>query len=542
MGSRFNSTMLLAELIDQIQSARESAPAPALSLYEFTKQAWPHFDPSEFSDNWHIEAICDHMEACARGQIDRLIINVPPGSSKTSITGVCFPAWLWTWDPGAKSMCSTYGAALANKTSTLFQTLVESEWYQGTWPGVRPSEKSWNKGLCVNTHGGNRSSVSSGGGLGSHCHYQIVDDPHKKLLPGAELQTQIESDIASYDGVLASRMIADKVHRGARVVIMQRLAERDLTGYLLGKFKPGEPGAYTHLMIPMHYECTRAFSTGVARLTTGDPWVDPREEEDSLLDPGRRSKADCDLRRKDLGEQGYSAQEQQRPAPASGALVKHEWIHYYHELPDISSAHTVLSIDATFKGGPGTDYVAMEVWSAVDSSLYLMDMVHERMGFVDTMKAGERLLKKWPTISEILIEDAANGPAIIDVWRKKFRGVIPIKPDGGKIARVNAVIYLFEAGNVLIPDASIAPWSPIFEAEITSFPLSPHDDMVDACSQALRRIGSREGTILSGIVGASRDAIGLDRTRHVHAVPQATTANSHGISSSMSIRDVLASG
>jgi predicted phage terminase large subunit-like protein len=509
----------IQDLVTNELLRRERPSVPSLSLHDFVRMAWRHFDPSEFRDNWHIGAICDHMQACATGQIDRLIINVPPGSSKTSITGVCFPAWLWTWDIGAKTMCSTYGAALAHKTSTLFQTLVESDWYRESWTNVIPSEKSWNKGMCANDKGGLRSSVSSGGGLGSHCHYQIVDDPHKKMLPGADLQAQIESDIAAYDGVLASRMISDKTHKGARMVIMQRLAERDLTGYLLNKFRSGEPGSYIHLMIPMHYETDRAFYTAVRRSGTDKQWSDPRVNEGELLDPSRRSIDECDARRRDLGEQGYSAQEQQRPAPATGALIKKSWIRYYDFLPDVASSYTIMSIDATFKGGPGSDYVAIEVWSKLGTDLYLIDMIHERMGFNETLAAGERMMRKWPSISEILVEDTANGPAIIDTWRQKFSGVIPVRPDGGKVARLNSVSYLFESGNVLIPSPNVAPWSVVFEDELTSFPLSPHDDMVDAASQALRRLGNARSMLLSGVVGIPRERGAMERQRHVYGIP-----------------------
>jgi len=286
----------------------------------------------------------------------------------------------------------------------------------------------------------------------------------------------------------------------------------------------------------MNYERSRAFTSHVIRRATGLPWKDPRAEEGEILDPARRSMAECDARRRDLGEQGYSSQEQQRPAPATGALIKKSWIRYYDELPNVSEGYTVLSIDATFKGGPGSDYVAMEVWSKIGADMYLIDIVHERMGFSETLAAGEKLMRQWPTITEILVEDTANGPAIIDTWRQKFSGIIPVKPDGGKVARLNAVTYLFEAGNVYIPAYALAPWSAVFEAELTSFPLAPHDDLVDACSQALRRIGYARSNMLTGVIGITRDRGLLDRNRHIYEIPG---VGAGGRFTADSVRDAL---
>ena len=140
----------------------------------------------------------------------------------------------------------------------------------------------------------------------------------------------------------------------------------------------------------------------------------------------------------------------------------------------------------TFKDGDDTDFVVGQVWGRKGAALYLLDQVRRRMGFTDTVAAFRALAAKWPGATRKLVEDKANGPAVIDALKHAVPGIIPVEPDGSKTARAHAVTTFFEAGNVLLPHPEHCPWAREYVAELTQFPGAPHDDQVDATTQALR--------------------------------------------------------
>jgi predicted phage terminase large subunit-like protein len=147
-----------------------------------------------------------------------------------------------------------------------------------------------------------------------------------------------------------------------------------------------------------------------------------------------------------------------------------------------------MSWDMSFKDTAGTDFVVGQVWGQYGAKAYLLDQVRARLGFVATCDAFQKQANKWPGVVEKLVEDKANGPAVIDYLKNKVHGIIPIEPDGSKTSRAHAITPLFEAGNVLFPDKSIAPWVGELEQELANFPTDAHDDQVDALTQALRRM------------------------------------------------------
>ena len=178
---------------------------------------------------------------------------------------------------------------------------------------------------------------------------------------------------------------------------------------------------------------------------------------------------------------------QQRPAPDEGAIFNRNWFKYWTTPPDRLD-RVVMSWDLTFKDTAGTDFVVGQVWGQVGAQAWLLDQVRARLGFVATCDEFSKMAAKWPQAMEKLVEDKANGPAVIDTLKRSIPGIVPVEPDGSKTARAHAVTPLFEAGNVFFPDKSIAPWVADLEAELTVFPASVHDDQVDALTQALRRM------------------------------------------------------
>ncbi len=438
---------------------------------KFIELAWPIVESAPFVGGWHINAIADHLAAVSRGELDRLVINVPPGCSKSIITSVLWPAWCWTFEPEHKWMTATFDAALARRDALRMRALIKSDWFQRRWPATRINESDdvqATMGVYHTTAGGFRFSTTVGGGAtGWHCHTQIVDDPVKPSdLQGDPdaARAALERSWEWWRGTMASRKADPNKFR--RVVIMQRLWEGDMSSRCV------EEG-YTLLMLPMRFERSRACVT----MWGGDT----RAVEGELLCPERFSEETVAETERDMGSQVAAAQLQQRPAPAKGLIFERSWLaNEYTEIP--AGATYLQSWDCAFKDLASSDYVVGQVWAAFGSRFYLVDQVRARMSFPATCQAIRDLSTKWPKAIAKLVEDKANGSAVIATLKNEITGMIAIEPEGGKVARANAVAPLFEASNVLVPRAA---WVGEWREEMATFPMGRNDDAVDATTQAL---------------------------------------------------------
>jgi predicted phage terminase large subunit-like protein len=232
---------------------------------------------------------------------------------------------------------------------------------------------------------------------------------------------------------------------------------------------------------------------------------DPNKGETDPLgrEPGQwlqsargRTEAGWLQRRKDFGERGFTALCQGRPAPTEGAMLKRAWWRYddtpqaYPRSDGSMNTHgmdaVIQSWDMTFKDTDGTDYVVGQVWGRRGADVHLLDQVRDRMDFPTTCRAVESLSKKWPQASLKLIEDKANGPAVIAQLRRKVPGMVPVNPKDSKGARVSAIAPFVEAGNVHLP--AQAPFVAGLVEEAAAFPNGAHDDQVDAMTQAVSRL------------------------------------------------------
>lgn len=178
---------------------------------------------------------------------------------------------------------------------------------------------------------------------------------------------------------------------------------------------------------------------------------------------------------------------QQKPKPGDGQIFHEEFAQYYlpKDLPE-KFDKVIHSWDMTFKDCDGTDFVVGQVWGKKDANAYLLYQIRKRMSFTETLKSVKWLAEKFPERRRKLVEDKANGPAVIDSLKSTVSGLIPVEPDGSKVARAHACTAEWEAGNVWLPNKDIAPWIVETVEEITTFPFAGHDDTVDAMTQALR--------------------------------------------------------
>jgi predicted phage terminase large subunit-like protein len=254
---------------------------------------------------------------------------------------------------------------------------------------------------------------------------------------------------------------------------MQRLHDDDLTGHLLKQ----EPNGWTHIKLPAEFEQDETWTFPIS----GRPF--PVKAGGLLWERRFPRHVLADLKTA-LGSWSFAGQYQQNPAPLQGGIIQREWIHFYRELPAATgSVRWLQSWDCSFKDTRESDYVVGQVWCRIGAAYYLVDQVRERMDFVRTKQAIQQMTAKYPQATAKLIEDKANGPAVIAALRSEIDGLIAFDPHDSKMGRLNGVSPLFEAGNVFLPER--APWLGDFVEELTRFPNATNDDQVDACTQAL---------------------------------------------------------
>jgi len=353
------------------------------SFYDFLELAWPIIEPSRpFVPNWHLEAMCEHLEACYYRDIRRLAITVPPGTTKSVTTSIAFPAWVWLKNAKEKFIFGSYSETVSKRDSIRCRRLIGAMWYRRKWGNVRIDPKMDNLIKFANLEGGFRTITTIKGGItGEHADFQVVDDPIKPLEVSKSLtvaQNTLEEVREWWSGTMATRIVDHS--SSVRIIIMQRLHEADLAGDVISE-------GYEHLMIPMEYEKERTKTTSIG-------FVDPRTEERELLCPERFDREAVEQLKKDLGKRGAEAQLQQNPTPKSGSILKEEYIQYYTKAPAIFQK-VIQSWDCTFKED-GTSFVVGQVWGTVNEYYYLLDQVRGRWGLVDTCKQIKLLSKKHP--------------------------------------------------------------------------------------------------------------------------------------------------
>lgn len=477
------------ELPDQVEIDREQIKRKGLA--EFIKRAWHLIEPGRpYQHNWHIDVMCQHIMCCIAGQTEQdrsQIFNVPPGCCKSITCCAMLTPWIWTEIPDFCLIHASYDIGISTRDADKSLSILRSKWYRERWPSVHLRSSSPAVTDFSNTAGGFRFSTSVESVVtGRHGDLKVVDDPIKPLDTigtSGVTASQLKKVIDWWDGTMSSR---NKEPTSARyLVIMQRLHEMDLAGYLLQKDK----GHCTHLKLPMRYEeDDNCFNSNVG-------CGDIRKKQNELLWPARfDEEAVCRLERS-LGASA-PAQLQQNPTNPDGEIFHKSWLRFYDSpllLPRFYDL--TLTVDATFKNTSGSDFVSLQLWGNHGSNNYLVCDWFEQMSFTDTLAAIKRVLSGAAPhclisnyrVGAKLIEDKANGPAIMSVLQNEIPGLIAVEPSGGKIARANAVSYLHQAGNVWYPNPKTidVPWATGHMNQVLGFPKAKRDDCVDAETQYL---------------------------------------------------------
>ena len=437
---------------------------------------------------WVHERICAELDvflsAVATGESPRLMLCMPPRHGKSELASRRFPAYVFGRFPDMSIIGTSYSADLSSRLNRDVQRVMEQPEYQAIFPETRLSAKNIRTVASGNylrnsdlfeivDHRGSYRSAGVGGGItGMGGDILIVDDPFKDRAE-ADSPTIRRKMWEWYTSTLYTRLTPG----GGILVINTRWHMDDLSGRLLEAARTGE----------------------------GDQWrvvnFSAIAEEDEkyrlrgeALHPERYPLEQLAAIRKAIGSRDWEALYQQHPTPDGGNIFKAEWLRYWlpKDLP-AKFDQLLISWDMTFKDGDDTDYVVGQVWGRKGADRYLLDQMRARMGFTDTLAAFRALADKWPRATRKLVEDKANGPAVIDSLKHAVPGIIPVEPDGSKTARAHAVTALFEAGNVHIPHPQHCAWASDYVAELTQFPGAAHDDQVDATTQALRDMERKRG-------------------------------------------------
>lgn len=496
-----------------IRKERKAQTGPG-GLMNFVRYFWQVIEPeTKLVEGWLLQAIAEHLEAVTFGKITRLMVNVPPGSMKSLMVNVFFPAWEW----GPMGMAAnryvsfSYSSGLTERDNLKFKKLIVSDRYQEMWGDKFKIEKEGEIKITNNKTGSKFASSVKGIGTGERGDRVVIDDPHDVH--------RSESDIVRSDTLRWFReTITDRLNNlddSAIIIIMQRVHQLDISGYILEQGWP-----YCHLMVPMEFEAGREPYNTIG-------WKDPRTEEGDLAWPERFSPEAVAMIEREKGSFAYAGQYQQRPSPRGGGIIKRE--HWRPYTPDDCGkfgvpwpkfpvmSYTVLSLDTAQTEKKQNDPsagvvlgVCRDIWE--NRRVITMWGWAERLELYELVKKIEETCKKFK-VDRVLVEDKASGYPVAQELRRRARniadslshnpktadradfGVTLVTPEGDKIARMYSVQNLFECGMVYAPaeptgngDYLYKDWADKIIDQCATMPKGQFDDLADCISQGLKHL------------------------------------------------------
>lgn len=489
------------------------------SLYKFTEVMWEFVEPANpFVGNWHIQAICEHLEAVSRGEMNRLLINVPPGMAKSILLSVFWPAWEWISFPHKRYVCTSYSASLTERDNIRFRQVITSDLYRAMWGDKFGfSRDSFNVTKIGNDKTGWKLATSVDGvGTGERADTVIVDDPHN--VRDGESDAVRKSTLQYFREVLPTRL--NNPSSSAIVVIMQRVHEEDVSGVI-----QSDDLGYQHLCLPMEFDPDRKCTVFLPGDDDEPFFEDPRTEPGELLFPLRFPDWVVARDKKILGPFAYAAQFQQSPVPRGGGIIKREYWKLWPEegedevlngnskLEFPAMDYIIASTDTAYSKKQEADFNAIAIlglWhKAGVPKIMLMHCWKKRLDFrgesvprlPDETEAEYRTRRKktwgmleWTSyecqrfgVDKLLIEGKATGITLAQEIRKVYAdskwATQLINPKGDKVARVYSIQHLFAEGMIYAPERA---WAEEAITEMQYFPKGAHDDLTDAISQGIR--------------------------------------------------------
>jgi predicted phage terminase large subunit-like protein len=459
----------------EFESNLETIRKRCATLAGFVREAWHVLEPeAKYVHNWHIDAICQHLEAVTDGRINRLLVNVPPGSSKSLIVSVMWPAW--EWGPcGRRSLrylATAFNEGPVKRDTRKSRDLIASEWYGRLWPDVRLTRTA--ETSFANASTGTREGVPFGSLTSQRGDRLIIDDPHSTET--AESDTERLNTTRKFREGAVNRL--NDQEKSAIVVIMQRLHEQDISGVITSLGMD-----YVHLMLPMEFDPSRACETAIG-------FRDPRTDDGQLLDPSRFPRATVDKLERDMGSYAFSGQYQQSPTPRSGGMFQRGDFGIVDAVP--AGGRRVRAWDfaaSQQKPGKQPDWTVGIRMLLVKDTFYIEDVLRGRWSASDVetrlkntaSQDGQGITIRMPQ------DPGAAGKADSETKIKLLKGYpVIVKPiSGDKATRARPASAQAEAGNVKLVRGA---WNDTFLSEICSFPNGTFDDQLDAFADALNEL------------------------------------------------------
>lgn len=465
------------------------------TLAGFVREAWHVLEPNAaLVWNWHLDAICAHLEAVTDGRINRLLINVPPGSSKSLIVSVLWQAWEWG-PKGLRSLrylATAFNEIPVKRDTRKCRDLILSQWYRALWPEVeltRTAEMSF-----ANSSTGAREGIPFGSLTSQRGDRLIIDDPHSVKTAESDAERN-ETTRLFREG--ATNRLNDQ-QRSAIVVVMQRLHEADLSGVIkkLGM-------EYVHLLLPMEFEPDRKCRTSIG-------FEDPRTVDGELLDPGRFPRSEVENLKRDMGSFAYAGQYQQRPAPREGGMFKRHW--FADKIIGAAPAGTtwVRHWDlAATKSTTAARTAGVKLGRAPDGSFIVGHVVKDQIEGPDV----RRLIKTTAEtdgrgVKISLPQDPGQAGKVQskDMIAMLAGFVAQAEPEtGDKVTRAEPFSAQCEAGNVYLVRGE---WNDDYLDELCLFPGGAFKDQVDASSGAFGKLMSVRGPLVISDEVLARAAAG----------------------------------
>ncbi len=471
---------------DRLAKDVERIRARCSTLAGFVREAWSTVEPSSaFVHGWHLDAICAHLEAVTDGRINRLLINVPPGTMKSLLTSVLWPAWEWgpKGRPHLRYLTTSYAEKYVKRDSRRMRDLVSSDWYRTLWPEVelvRAGEASFS-----NTKTGFREGVPFASLTGGRGDRVIIDDPHSTET--AESEAERANTTRIFRESVPTRL--NDPQRSAIIVIMQRLHEEDVSGQIT-KLGLG----YEHLMLPMEFEPER-------RCVTSIGFEDPRSYDGELLFPERFPREVVERDKVPMGSYAVAGQFQQRPAPRSGGMFQRKDFEVVQVVPAGARRCRAWDFAASQpKPGRQPDWTVGLRMAHRGGVFYVEDVVRGRWSPAQvettlknvTTQDGHGMVVRLPE------DPGAAGKADAATKIKLLAGfnVKTVRPTGEKSVRAQPASAQVEAGNVKLVQGD---WNAAFLDEVCSFPAAQHDDQVDAFADALNELALGSSYTLANV-------------------------------------------
>jgi predicted phage terminase large subunit-like protein len=462
------------------------------SFYQFYKVAFCQLHPgTEYDENWHAKYLCEVLQKEAERIRDRkirekdIIINVPFRSSKSMLTTVIFPIWVWACiNPGMKFISVSYSGNLSLEHSRRSRDLINTVWFQRLYGNIVVLKADVAAASHYETlQGGMRKAVGTGGQItGSGADIIIVDDPQNPLKAASE--TERTNTIEFYDHTLFSRLNEPDI--GVRIIVQQRLHQQDLTGHLMDE-KHGRPDDHNHICIPGEMDMSVMSPPSLAKYYV-----------DGLFWVSRFSHKVLASYRKALGSLQYSGQIGQRPTPVEGNIWKRKWFNIVepervqrdiHKHPIHFFIDTAYTEDETERNDP-CGFLAGFI---KDEVFYIINFTEAWLEFPDLIKFLKQyvVLHGYTNSSMVYIEPKASGKSVVQMLKQPGVGlnVVEINNDyirDDKVTRASGVSPVIEAGRCAL---IAGPWNDKYLAQVTSFPKATHDEAVDVTVYGLNVLG-----------------------------------------------------